>query len=106
QPDAAGLEADQEHRVLAVAEAVDDGLAVPGGAVEVRRRDALALETRTDPGEDGRELAEHQGAVPLLGELEQVVDQDVDRGRADAVVRLVDETCVEAELPQPGEGPE
>ena len=49
------------------------------------------VEPGADPGQERRELAEHQGPVALGGELEQVVDQHVDLGRPDAVVRLVDQ---------------
>ena len=103
QPHAAGLEADQEHRSGTPAEGVDHRLAVPGAPVEVDRGDPLGRESVADPAEERGERAEDQRLVALGRHLGQLVDEQVDLGRADPVVLGVDQGGVESELAQLGE---
>jgi len=75
QSHAAGLEADQEDRGLALLEAADDLLAVARVAGEQLVGDAGALELRLDQREHAGELREQQHAAALVDQLGQDVHQ-------------------------------
>ena len=76
---------------------------VAGAAVEVAVGDAGGVEAGADPGQVPGELAEDEGPVALGDHLGEVVEQPVELGRPDVVVRLVDEAGVEGELAEDGE---
>ena len=71
QPDAAGLERDEERGIVAGTKLVDDGGAVGGRAIEVLRSDARPVGSVAGAGEKARELAEDERPVPLGGCFDQ-----------------------------------
>ena len=81
EPEAAGLEGDEEDVGLAGPEGVDDLLSVGGGAVHVGGSHTRGLQVLAHAGEVARELGEDEGAVPLGEDRPQVLDQHLDLGR-------------------------
>src|SRR5271157_6202505 len=78
QPEPAGLEADQEHRVRAVLEAPQHRGPVPRLAVQVAIPDAGRVEPLADVGEEPGELAEDESTVPACGYILDLIEQRVD----------------------------
>ena len=81
EPEAAGLEGDEEDVGLTGPEGVDDLLPVGGGAVHVCGSHTGGLQMLAHAGEVARELGEDEGAVPLGEDGPQVLDQHLDLGR-------------------------
>ena len=107
EPEPTRLERDEEHRGRALPERRDALGTVAGRAVEVLVGDALGLQPGPHDREEPGELREHQRAVPLLGQLLELLDERVDLGRRrQPGVRLVDQARVERHLPQHGQRPQ
>lgn len=100
ESESAGFEADQEDRGGAAAEAFDGFGAFAGAAIEITVGDAFGVEPVSDAGQESGELAEYQCAMPGFGHLAQMFQQRFEFGRFDGVVLVVDQACVQAELPQ------
>ena len=101
QPEPAGLEADQEHRVGAVLEAPQHRGPVPRLAVQVAVPDASRVEPLADVGEEPGELAEDESTVPARGHILDLIEQRVDLAAGQVRLRAVDQRGVQAELAQP-----
>ena len=69
QTETASLERDEEHRLLAARERLDDLGTVAGRTVQVQVPDALLRQARRNALEVAGELAEHQHAVALLEQV-------------------------------------
>ncbi len=101
EAEAAGLQRDEERVRIALTEAPDDSRSVRCRTVEVLGRDARLRCPFPRPGEETRELAEHENPVPLGGRLREQVDQHVELGRRSG--SFPDQLRVEGELAQQGE---
>ncbi len=100
QAEPARLEADQEHRVRAVLEALEHAIAPARAAVEVAVADALAVEALADLGQESRELAEDERPVAAADDVAQLLDERAELGARHGVVVVVDEARMQAELAQ------
>ena len=101
--EAAGLKAHQEHRGLPAAERVEGRGAVPGAAVQVGVGDPGLVQPPGHDLEEARELAEHQGAVALLQQLGELLEEDVQLGGGRGGLG-VHQGGVQGEHAQRGEG--
>ena len=107
-PDAAGLQAEEEDAHLGIGiEAVDAFGAVVRGAVEIFEIDPLFVQAVADDGQHGCELAEDQDLVPGVERFLQKFVEEFKFGRGDPRAFAVGkEFRCAADLPHPHDGGE